>query len=124
MKKKSLFVLCLMMAMMNLTTINVYSTPVDVVLQTNFEDPKEDQDNPQRTPILVPEVDLDGHTLYLYSVDYDLTLVLVDEEDEVVYTTFIPANTSSVVLPATLSGEYEMLLYPGGDYYFYGWIEL
>ena len=77
-----------------------------------------------RGPVLVPDVSLDSHTLYLYNVGYDLTLVLLDEDDEVAYTAFIPANTASVVLPATLSGDYEMQLYPGGSYYFYGWVEL
>ena len=112
-----------MMAIMPLVNLNV-SAAEDIPLQTGIIDPKDDQENPHRNPITIPDVTLDGHTLYLYSVDYDLSLVLLDEEENVVYTTFIPANTPSVVLPASLSGEYEMQLYPGGDYYFYGWIEL
>ena len=109
-----------MMTMMSLSIANA----LPVTLQVDIVDPEDTQDNPQRGPVFCPNVDLDGHTLYLYSVSYDLTLVLLDEEENVVYTTFIPANTPSVVLPASLSGEYEIQLYPGGDYYFYGWIEL
>ncbi len=122
--KKNSFLFLLMTAILSMTSVSMMANGEDVQLTVGIIDPEEEQNNPQRTPILLPNVELDGHTLYLYSVSYDLTLVLVDEEDEVVYTTFIPANTPSVVLPATLSGEYEIQLYPGGDYYFYGWIEL
>ena len=102
----------------------MFTTAETVPLCVGFDDTSGTMPDLPRTPIACPHVSLDGHTLYLYSVGYDLTLVLVDEEENVVYTTFIPANTSSVVLPATLSGDYEIQLYPGGDYYFYGWIEL
>ena len=72
-----------------------------------------------KSPIEAPTVSIDGHTLYLYGVDFDLTLQLVDENDDVVYTVFVPANTSSVVLPSTLTGEFELQLIPTtGIYYF------
>ena len=80
-----------------------------------------------KSPALPPEapvVSIDDHTLYLYDVDYDLTLCLLDEDGEEVYTVFIPANTASVVLPATLTGDYELQLYTDGIYYFAGWVEL
>lgn len=77
-----------------------------------------------KSPILVPEASLDDHTLYIYDVAYDLTLALVDEDDEVVYTVFVPANTSSVVLPSWLEGDYQLLLIPDEDYYFAGEISL
>ena len=75
-------------------------------------------------PPEAPEASIDDHTLYLYDVDYDLTLCLLDEDGEEVYTVFIPANTASVVLPATLTGDYELQLYTDGIYYFAGWVEL
>ena len=77
-----------------------------------------------KSPILVPTVSLDDHTLYIYDVAYDLTLVLVDEDDEVVYSVFVPANTSSVVLPSWLECDYQLLLIPDEDYYFAGEISL
>ena len=125
MKKKTFLFTFLMTALLSLTAIRVYSTPVEIDFQINFEDPKEDQDNPQRGPVLVPNVSLDGHTLYLYNVGYDLTLVLLDEDGEVAYTVYVPAGTSAMMLPATLCGDYEIQLYPdGSSYYFYGWVEL
>lgn len=75
-------------------------------------------------PPQTPEASIDGHTLYLYDVDYDLTLCLLDEDGEEAYTVSVPANTASVVLPATLTGDYELQLYTGGIYYFTGWVEL
>ena len=77
-----------------------------------------------RTPIARPSVAQDGHTLYFNNVGYDLTLVLLDEDGEEAYTTFVAAGTTAVVLPSTLSGEYEFQLLPGGSYYFYSDITL
>ena len=77
-----------------------------------------------KSPILVSTVSIDGHTLYIYDVAYDMTLVLVDEDDEVVYSVFVPANTSTVYLPTTLTGDFQLLLIPDEDYYFAGEISL
>ena len=122
-KMKSLIV-TLTMGIMPLSNVSASVYEEDNPLQVGYVDPSGNQGPRPRGPILVPDVSLDSHTLYLYNVGYDLTLVLLDEDDEVAYTAFIPANTASVVLPATLSGDYEMQLYPGGSYYFYGWVEL
>jgi hypothetical protein len=83
-------------------------------------------DNPHpRSPIVIPEVSVDGYTLYLYNIGYDMTVQLLDEDGYVVYTTFVPASTPTVVLPSTLSGDYELRLIPSGSaYYFYGDITL
>jgi len=63
---------------------------------------------------------IDGHTLYFNNVGYDLTLVLLDEDGEEAYATFVAAGTTAVVLPSTLSGDYELQLYPTDSvYYFY-----
>ena len=77
-----------------------------------------------RTPVSTPSISQDGHTLYFDNVGYDLTLVLLDEDGDEAYTTEIPAGTAEVELPATLSGAYELELYPGGSYYFYSEIVL
>ena len=71
-----------------------------------------------KSPVQSPLVSIDGHTLYLYDIGYDLTLCLVDENDDVVYTVFVPAGTTSVVLPSTFTGSFELQLFPGGLYYF------
>ena len=110
------------MAMMPFSSVCANALPVD--LEVGYVDPENNQDDPQRTPIFVPNVSLEVHTLYFNNVGYDLTLVLVDEENEVAYTTLIPAHTPSIILPHYLDGDYKIELFPGGYYYFYGWIEL
>ena len=78
----------------------------------------------EKSPILIPTVSIDGYTLSIYGISTDYTLELVDENDTVVYSTIVPSTVNVVVLPATLSGDYELRLYPGGSYYFYGYISL
>jgi len=98
---------------------------INLVVAVNYNKPVT---NPiPKSPALppeAPEASIDGHTLYLYDVDYDLTLRLLDEDGEEAYSVSVPANTASVVLPATLTGDYELQLYTDGIYYFTGWVEL
>ena len=109
-----------MMTMMSLSIANA----LPVTLQVDIVDPEDTQDNPQRGPVFCPNVDLDGHTLYLYNIGYSFTLALRDENDNYVYVTNVPAGSTSIVLPSDLSGDYTLVLYPGGDYYFEGEITL
>ena len=92
--------------------------------QVNYDKPVIGGVPMPKSPVEPPMVTLDDHTLYLYDVAYDFTLMLVDENDDVVYSTFGPANTASVVLPSTLTGTYTLMLIPNGTYYFEGEIEL
>ena len=77
-----------------------------------------------KAPVQCPTVSIDDHTLYIYDVAYAFTLYLLDEDGEVAYTTSVAAGTPTVTLPSDLTGDYELLLVPGGSYYFSGWIEL
>ena len=95
-----------------------------VQLQVQIYDPVISGNSMPKSPVEPPMVSLDDHTLYLYDVAYDFTLMLVDENDDVVYSTFVPANTASLVLPSTLTGTYTLMLIPNGTYYFEGEIEL
>ena len=72
-----------------------------------------------RTPICPPTVGLDGHTLYFETDHPSFTLVLLDEEGEEVYSAVAPSDVDSVTLPSTLTGDYELQLYNGSNYYFY-----
>lgn len=81
--------------------------------------PGNGQPSVPRTPIASPNISIDSNTLYFNNVGYDLTLVLLDEDGEEAYTTFVPAGTSTVVLPTTFSGEYELQLYPTDSIYFF-----
>ena len=76
-----------------------------------------------RTPPAIPNVSIDDHTLNTGAVWFDATLQVLDENENVVYTTFVPAGTPSVVLPSTLSGDYELRLI-WNNWRFYGYISL
>jgi hypothetical protein len=65
----------------------------------------------------------DEYTLTLPAFEDDYILELRDEDDEVVYTTFLPSGTTQVILPSTLSGSFEIRLV-GDTYYYRGYLEL
>lgn len=80
-----------------------------------------------KSPELIPEApetSLNGNVLTFISTHDNYTLTLIDENDEVVYLTVIPSSVSIIVLPATLTGDFELQLDYGGNYYFYCKIEL
>ena len=81
---------------------------------------------PHKSPIRPWSVDItNGIISFGHVLTSDYTLVLLDEDGEVAYSTVVPAGTSTVVLPATLAGDFELRLYPDGTaYYYYGDITL
>ena len=65
------------------------------------------------------------NVLTLPAFDEGFTLQLLDEDETVIYSTYIPAGTTQVVLPSTLSGEFELRLIPVlTSYYYRGYISL
>lgn len=87
-------------------------------------DPTNGSDPIGRSPIVRPNVSIEDHVLYFNNSHPDYTLTLLDEDGFVAYQAFVPAGVSVVVLPATLSGEFELRLDFGSTYYFYAFIEL
>ncbi len=71
---------------------------------------------------MIPSVTLDGHTLYFWNAG-DFTLYIKEEDGEVAYSTFVPANQTAVVLPADLAGTYTIEVVRGSQS-FIGEIEL
>lgn len=65
----------------------------------------------------------DDYVLTLPAFEDDFTLELRDENDVVVYTDYVPAGTTLVVLPSTLSGDFELCLV-ADTYYYIGYISL
>jgi len=65
----------------------------------------------------------DDHVLTLPTFEDDFTLELRDENDVIVYTDYVPAGTTQVVLPSTLSGDFELRLV-ADTYYYIGYISL
>lgn len=79
--------------------------------------------SPEQIPE-TPEATLEGNVLTFISSHDDYTLTLIDADDEVAYEVTVPSTVSVVILPATLTGDYELQLDYGGNYYFYCDIEL
>ena len=121
-KKRFLIISCLA-AVLSFTSVNVYADPEGVDLQVGYIDPNNGDDGQPKTPILIPEVSLDDHTLFFDTPCDGCTLRLVDANNNVVYSTIIPTGTTSLVLPSYLSGEYKLQIIQG-NIYFWGYIIL
>ena len=65
----------------------------------------------------------DDYVLTMPAFEDDYILELRDENDVVVYTDYVPAGTTQIVLPSTLSGDFELRLV-GDTYYYRGYISL
>ena len=80
--------------------------------------------NPRpKTPILIPEVYLNGNVLTFDETLEGTTVQLLDEDDNVVFSDFIEENQTSIVFPTTLFGSYKLLIVCS-DITFYCEIEL
>ena len=76
-----------------------------------------------RSPIEVPLVYIEDYTLSFETNHPDYVLTLKDEDGDVVYTTTVFSTDIEVILPSTLSGNYEVNLIMG-NWLFTGWISL
>ena len=120
-KMKSLFMM-LIMVMLPLSNVRVSAEPEEVPL--GYDDPSYNQENPNKSPVLVPEVSIEDYTLYFNTPCGGYVLRLVDEFDNVTYSTVIPVGATSLILPPYLFGIYELQLIPSNcNYYFYGTID-
>ncbi len=119
--KKRLFVLLLTLAMLPLSNLCVMAQPID--FGVGYVDPTDPTGDYPRSPILLPEVDIDGYTLTFYTPCDGCVLRLVNENDVVVYSTIIPTGATSLVLPSYLSGEYQIQIIQG-NLCFWGYINL
>lgn len=76
-----------------------------------------------KSPIQIPLVYKEGSTLTFATPCTGCTLQLLDSNREVVFETEVASSTTTVILPASLAGTYELRLIYGG-YYFYADIAL
>ena len=76
-----------------------------------------------KSPVDLWCVDLTDNIITMSATPCDYTLNLYDEDGEIVYSVFVPAGTTQVILPTTLSGEFE-LRFETDTYYYYGYITI
>ena len=65
----------------------------------------------------------DDYILTMPAFEDDFTLELLDEDGVVAYSVYVPAGTTQIVLPSTLSGDFELRLV-ADTYYYRGYITL
>ena len=127
--EKKLKVLVLFIALLFSNVITGSEVSHAIILYPQIIDPTGLQGPLPKSPILIPEVSLDGHTLYIgtaFSDDIDVQLVSIDEvtgNETVVYSTVLYAGDQTIVFPSTLSGTYELRLIVDW-YYLAGEVEL
>ena len=99
------------------------SAQVLVPLTVSIIDEQPGGNGQPKTPVLAPKVYIDDYTL-LFEVNHpEYVLNIKDENDNVVYSTVVSSTQTQVVLPSTLSGDYQIELVM--DYWlFMGWINL
>lgn len=109
----SAFLLCTTVAAMDLVPLTICSYENDQPLGNGHG----------KSQMQAPKVYIDDYTL-LFAVDHpEYVLYIKDEDDNVVYSTVVYSIQTQVVLPSTLSGNYQIELVMG-YWLFTGWINL
>ena len=121
--KKNFFFISLLTAMLSLTSVSAFAVPVNIPLHAGYEDPNYGLDGHQKGSVPIPSISLDDYSLIFNTPCDGYTLRLLDEDGVVVYSIVIPTDTTSLVLPSTLSGDYQIELVMG-YWHFTGWINL
>lgn len=76
-----------------------------------------------KSPVQPPTVYIDDYTVLFTDNHPDYTLLIRDVDGETVYSTVADSTQAQIVLPSTLSGDYEINLVMG-NWLFSGWITL
>lgn len=121
MKKRFFIQLALVLTLLIFTNVRVCATPVPVHFDVGIIDPTDNQDEPQRSTVTVPSVEIEDNVLTFFTFCNGMELRLVNEEDETVFTTIISGST--LVLPTFLYGDYQLQII-SENYIFYGDITL
>lgn len=102
---------------------NLLFAKIQVPLSVGIVDDRPAGNGLPKNPIEVPLVYIDDYTLTFEAYHPDYTLIIKDEDGDVVYSTTVFSAQTQVVLPSTLSGDYEIQLVMG-NWLFTGWINL
>ena len=94
-----------------------------IPLSVNYDDEQPVTNGQPRTPFTAPTVYIDDYTLLFEASHPEYVLYIKDEDGNVVYSTVVSSTQTQVVLPSTLSGDYQIELVMG-YWLFTGWINL
>lgn len=84
-------------------SVEIINLNVEIVKDANYGNPSK-----PKTPIRIPSIGIEDHTLYIYNGYDNATIEIVDEDDFVVFATTIEEGTEQISLPTYLSGTYEI----------------
>ena len=101
--------------------INSFGSPVQISMHIIKDDAA--GSGPTYSPPRPWYITQDDYTLTMPAFEDDFTLELLDEDGVVVYSVYVPAGTTLIVLPSALSGDFELCLV-GDTYYYRGYITL
>jgi hypothetical protein len=84
-------------------------------LQANIIDPTKENGPIRRVKsvVRIPTISIDDHTLTINKPYGGCTLQLFDENGVLQYSTIIPENYATIVLPAYLKGDYDIQITRG-----------
>ena len=94
-----------------------------IPLSVNYENEQPLGNSFPKTPIETPKVYIEDYTLSFGINHPEYVLIIKDENGQEVYTTTVFSTQPDVILPSTLSGNYEINLVMG-NWLFTGWIYL
>ena len=94
-----------------------------IPLSVNYDDEQPLGPGYPKTPITAPTVYIDDYTLLFEANHPEYVLRIKDENNVVVYTTVVYSTQTQVVLPSSLSGDYQIELVVD-NLLFKGWIIL
>lgn len=94
-----------------------------IPLSVYYDDDQPGGNGHPKTPVLAPTVYIDDYTLLFEASHPDYVLNIKDEDGNVVYTTVVYSVQTQVILPSTLSGDYQIELVMG-YWLFKGWINI
>lgn len=104
--------------------VDVNASPLKIELELFRDDDTPIIPNPSKGPEEEPCVYQDDNVITFDQVHDGYTLCIVDANDIIVYSAYVPSTQTIVYLPTTLSGEYQLRLIPndGSNIYFYGYV--
>lgn len=102
-------------------SISSYGSPVQITMHIIKDGAASSR--PTYAPPRPWYITQNDNVLSMPAFEDNFTLELRDENDLVVYTDYVPAGTTQIVLPSTLSGDFELRLV-GDTYYYIGYISL
>lgn len=120
MRMKRTYLVLMMMGALAMSSINVMAAD-DIPLSVGYVDPTKNQDKPHKSPLLVPEMTIDGYELTFITPCLGDELLIIDNNGNIVFSTVITSNT--LILPTNFSGDYEIQIVCE-NVFFYGYIEL